>query len=79
MTGTAMTGTAMTGTGRRAGPSNVRFVTAGRNHTGVSEPMLMLLGERTKRPVFARPTQPRTPNGRRYGHRPGRRRYRLPG
>jgi hypothetical protein len=38
-----------------------------------------MLGERRKRPVYAKPAQPRTPNGMRYGVRVSRRRYRLPG
>jgi hypothetical protein len=36
-----------------------------------------MLGERKKRPAFARPPQPLTPTGRRYGRRPARRAYRF--
>jgi len=39
-----------------------------------------MLGQRRRRPAFARPPQPRTPKGRCHGHYlPGRRHYRLPG
>jgi hypothetical protein len=58
--------------------ADVRFVTPRRIQLVVSEPMRML-EERKKRPAFARPAQPRTPTGRRYGYRSGRHRYRLPG
>ena len=44
-----------------------------------TEKVFRMVGERRKRPAYAKPAQPRTPKGKRNGLRASRRRYHLPG
>jgi hypothetical protein len=63
----------------QSGPLRLRSVSsalAGTRGAWAKKPTM--LGNRGKRPAFARPVQPRTPTGRRYGYRWTRRAFRLP-